>query len=213
MPYTLYGEIGSGSCSVECALAEIGAEVRLVEIDLGAMAQRGESYLAVNPVGKVPCLELPEGDRVTESAAILITLAERHPEASLLPPVATSDRAEALRWLVYLVSEIYPLIEISDYPTRFAAEGAPAEALRDRVRELLRTRWQLVEAAITGRPWLLPAGFSVTDLHIATMSRWSLDKAWRGHALPRVEAIAAAIAERPAAGPVWRRHFTQRDAA
>ena len=176
------------------------------------MAQRGESYLTVNPVGKVPCLELPEGDGVTESAAILITLAERHPEASLLPSAATPERAQALRWLAYLVSEIYPLIEISDYPTRFAAEGAPAEALRERVRELLRTRWQPVEAAIAGRPWLLSAGFSVTDLHIATMSRWSLDKAWRERALPGVEAIAAAVAGRPAAGPVWRRHFTRRDA-
>lgn len=212
MSYTLYGEIGSGSCSVECALAEIGTPVERIEIDLGSMEQRGAAYLAVNPIGKVPCLVLPDGERVTESAAILITLAERHPEAGLLPPAGTAERARALRWLVFLVSEIYPLIEIEDYPARFAAEGAPVEALRKRVLEILRERWRLVEAAVAGDPWLLPTGFSVADLHIATMSRWSLDPAWRAEALPGIEAIAAAVAARPASGPVWRRHFVRRAA-
>ncbi len=218
MPYVLYGHPRSGSCSVECALAEAGAEVRVVKVDLRAHEQREDAWRAVNPARKIPALELPAEDGcggllLTESAAILVALAERHPKADLLPPPASAARAQALRWLVYLVSEVYPLIEVSDYPERFAVGGAAPEAVREHAHAMLRERWLVLEAAIAGSPWLLPEGFSAADLHIATMSRWSLDAKWRAAALPRVETIVAALAERPAAGPVWRRHFPPRKAA
>ena len=60
-----------------------------------------------------------EGFVLTESVAILISLCEQHGEANLLPPVGAKPRAQALRWLLFVATELYPLVEINDYPERF----------------------------------------------------------------------------------------------
>lgn len=210
MTYRLYGDLQTGSCSIECVLAEIGVDYQPVTVSLDAQEQRGAEFRAINPSGKVPALALPDGTTVTESAAILMTLADRHPEAEILQPPGSAARAGALRWLIYLVAEIYPVIEINDFPQRFVTGDAPAAALREKARSMLRQRWLPVEAAISGTPWLLPCGLSITDFHIATMSRWSLGREWRIESLPKIEALTAAIAARPRAGPVWDSHFRDR---
>ena len=61
---------------------------------------------SIAPQRKVPALLTPQGETLTESAAILLTLDDRHPEAALLPPPGTADRAQALRWLLFISSEV-----------------------------------------------------------------------------------------------------------
>ena len=82
-------------------------------------------------------VSFPQGETLTESLAILLTLAERHPGAGLLPDTASPGRAAALRWLSFVVTEIYPLVEINDYPQRFEPQMTAAQALRERVRNRL----------------------------------------------------------------------------
>ncbi|MGH8222901.1 MAG: glutathione S-transferase family protein, partial [Woeseiaceae bacterium] len=108
MTYVLYSDPGSGGATVELALAEIGADIELRGVPLERDAQRSADYAAVNPQRKLPTLVTPSGEVLTESAAILITLAERHPEARLLPPVPSPERAQALRWLLFIAAELYP---------------------------------------------------------------------------------------------------------
>ena len=83
MGYVLYGADGSGSCIVEAALAEIGADYDLIPVKLANEAQRDAAYATVNPHRKLPTLISPDGETLTESAAIVLTLAERHPEAGV----------------------------------------------------------------------------------------------------------------------------------
>jgi glutathione S-transferase len=96
MPYILYGSRRSGSLAVELALAEIRADYEVRQVDLDANAQRKDAYAAVNPQRKIPALVTPAGETLTESVAILLTLDERQPEARLLPPAASAERASAL---------------------------------------------------------------------------------------------------------------------
>ena len=96
MPYTVYGFPRSGSCTVELALAAIGVHYERREVDIRADAQRDAAYAALNPHRKIPAVRTPEGELLTESVAILLTLAERHPEAGLLPTMP-AERAQALR--------------------------------------------------------------------------------------------------------------------
>ena len=205
MSYILYGHRRSGSLAVEIALAEVGVDYQLRDVDLEAQAQRDGGYACVNPQRKVPALITPCEEILTESVAILLTLDQRHPEAQLLPtdPV---DRAQALRWLLFIATEIYPLVEINDYPERFSASAHAATALREIARSIWRERWLLVERAIVGEPYLLMSGFSLTDIYIAVVSRWAQQDTWRLEQLPKVEMLTAAVAARAAAAPVWARH-------
>src|SRR4029077_19849289 len=99
--YTLYYSPGSASMVVHLALLEIGAPYQLHLVDLGANAQRDPSYLALNPQGVVPTLVI-DGKPVAESAALLMLLAERHPEARLAPAPGSDDREAWYQWIVYL---------------------------------------------------------------------------------------------------------------
>src|SRR3954469_4330811 len=116
MTYRLFGSDGSGSGIVEMALAEIGVAVELREVSLRSEAQRSDDYTRLNPERKIPTLITPSGEVLTESAAIVLVLDERYPEARLFPERGTPERAQALRWLAFLASELYPIIEIVDYP-------------------------------------------------------------------------------------------------
>ncbi len=206
MSYRLYGENGSGAGIVELALVEGGLAYEWVNVSLSAEEQRGAAYASLNPQRKLPTLLTPAGEVLTESVAILLVLDERHPEARLLPARGTPERAQALRWLAFLAAELYPLIEICDYPRRFAPDEASAPGVRQAALELWRQRWRLVEAAVSGEPWLLPSGPCVTDFYLAVLSRWCLEADWRARELPKVEAIVAAIARRPGLQAVWQRH-------
>ncbi len=149
---------------------------------------------------------LPEGEIITESAAILLTLADHFPQARLLPPQASNDRAKAYRWLAFMAGEIYPIVEIVDYPERFVA--VEAEALRAKARERIRERILIIERMIQG-PFLLAHGFSILDIYAAMFTRWSLAPDWKLANLPKLMELADAVSQRPAIAPVWQRHFNR----
>ena len=209
MSYILYGDKGSGAFSAEAVLAEAGAPYEFKLVSLEKNEQREPSFLAINPSGKMPALRLPEGAIVTESLGILLTLADHFPNARLLPPQAGPMRTQAYRWLAFMASEIYPMVEISDYPDRFVEPGDQAKALREKARTRIRERLLIVERMVDG-PWFLKTGFSIVDIYAAMFSRWkgSIGKAWlaEGH-IPKLQKLALAVAQRPAIAPVWQRHF------
>jgi glutathione S-transferase len=207
--FVLYGDRGSGAFSVEATLAEAGADYEFRTVSLKENAQRAPDFLAINPTGKMPALQLPEGGIVTESLAILVTLAERFSDAQLLPPERSLARAQALRWLAFMATELYPMVEIVDYPSRFAPEGSESDALRERAREKLRERILIIERAVAS-PWLLAEGFSVADIYAAMFSRWDIGAEYREANLPKIVAVANAVAARPRIAPIWQRHFPPR---
>ena len=204
MPYTLYGAPGSGSGIIEAACAEMGIQVVLRALDAQRDEHRGAAYAASNPQRKLPALVAEDGEVLTESVAILVTLDERHRGAGLLPPPGSPERAQALRWMVFAASELYPLVELIDYPGRFAS-GAAAETLRARAEGAWRERWRVLEGQIAGSPYLLATGFCAADLYLTKLSVW-LDGAWRRDHLPRIDALTGAVLARPALAEVWARH-------
>ena len=206
MSWIIYGDRGSGAFSAEAALAEAGAKYEFREISLERNEQLKPDYLAINPAGKIPALQLPEGGILTETLAMLVTIAERHSAARLLPDAGSFERAQAYRWLAFMGSEIYPMVEIADYPARFVPEGTEADALRQKARERIRARLSIIEHAVAG-PWLLASGFSVADIYLAMFSRWSEAREWVEANAPKIYAIARAVRERPAIVPVWNLHF------
>ena len=208
MTYILFGEIGSGAFSTEAALAEAGAPCEFHAIDFSKDEQRGSEFRAINPSGKVPALKLPTGEIVTETSALLFLIDERHPEARLLPPAGTPERAAAMRWIAFMASEVYPMVEIADYPERFIADQKGAAILKMSAKRRIRERMSAMEEAAAG-PWFLGGAFSAVDIYAAMFTRWRDCRAegWREAHLPKICAIAAALAARPAIAPVWNKHF------
>jgi glutathione S-transferase len=209
--FLIFGDKGSGAFSAEAALAEAGAPYEFKTISLERNEQRSPEFLAINPSGKMPAVRLPEGQILTESLAILLTVADHFPNARLLPPQASPERGIAYRWLAFMASEIYPMVEISDYPERFAPKGVESDALRQAARERIRDRLLIVERQVAG-PWFLPGGFSILDIYAAMFSRWrgSIGKDWleEGH-IPNLLALAVLISQRERISPVWDRHFAR----
>ena len=190
---------------VEHALvaAEVPFEIR--DVPLSSTAQRESDYAKLNPRRKLPTLITPEGEVLSESAAILLTLSDRHPEAQIFPSDRI-ERAQAYRWLLTIVTELYPLIEILDYPERFTPEGGSTQATHKVVENLWRTRWTEVEAQVLGDPWLLKNGPYANDFAAAVVSRWAQQEAWRPAHIPRVETLANALATHPLYEAIWKRH-------
>ncbi|MDP4823939.1 MAG: glutathione S-transferase N-terminal domain-containing protein, partial [Aestuariivirgaceae bacterium] len=84
--YTLYGRPATGSAAVEALLEELGLPYRLENVSKGPDGQPSPAFLAtINPLGQVPALKLPDGTVITESAAIMIYLADLVPGANLAP--------------------------------------------------------------------------------------------------------------------------------
>ena len=203
MTYVIYGAPGSGSGIVEAACAELGVHYELRDLDARNGEHRGDAYARLNPHRKMPTVVVePSGEVISESVAILIALDERHREGRLLPPAGSPERARALRWMLFMATELHSLVEWVDYPERLSESDAAS--IRARAERLIRARWRLVEEAIEG-PHLL-GEFCATDLYITKFAVW-LDATWRRTNLPKVDALTRAVRARPRLRDVWARHI------
>lgn len=190
--YTVYGAKGSGSVPVEATLHLLGLPYRVVEV-ANWLGEEARAELArVNPLGQVPALVLPSGELMTESAAILLWLADRHPEARLAPRPADPGRAQFLRWLVYVPAAIYPMYWVRDVPSRLAADAAAEAVILERTSERIAECWRLMGEQITPKSYLVGDDLSVLDIYLAVVSRWT----------PRRARI---VAEAPNLAPVLER--------
>jgi glutathione S-transferase len=184
----------------------MGLDFEVRDLDVRAGEHRDEAYRALNPLGKMPTLQTDDGELITESVAILVTLDERHRDAGLLPAPGTPNRARALRWMSYVASELYPIVEALDHPERFGPSEV-TDAIKQRAQARWLQRWQVVEDALDGSPHVVATGFSAADLYVGALSRWDMEPSWRATHLPKVETIAAGLRSRPDLAPVWARHF------
>jgi glutathione S-transferase len=158
---TFYWRPGSASRAPHAALAEIGVDYELVEIDRET-AQSDPAYRALNPLGVVPTLV--DGDLVlTESAAILLYLADRYPDARLAP----ADRAEYYRWLVFMTNTLQTTMLRFFYPERYGDGDVADVAAADAGR-----LFDLVERELEGREWLAGDHRTGADLFLFMMTRW-----------------------------------------
>ena len=206
MNWTLYGVAGWGSTLAEGALAWVGQPFDWIDVDgFDRPGPARDRLLAVNPLARVPTLVAPDGTILTESAAIMLHLAERMPSAGLAPEPDHPDRARFLNRLIWFVSTLYPTFSYRDYPERWAP-SAKAE-LVERIDAFRRSLWRQFEAEVGGGPFVLGERPSALDLYVAIMSHWRPGRAWLAEHCPVVHAIAVAADSLPRIAPVMERNF------
>lgn len=203
----LYGEPGWGSAIVELQLAFYALPFRFEPVgNLFASAAARAKLAAVNPLAQVPALQWPDGRVMTESAAINLHLADLTGSDALVPAARAPERADFLRWLVYLVANVYPCFTYADEPTRFVKDEAAAQAFRAEVDAYAQRLWQVAEAAARG-PWFLGERLSALDLYLAVMTHWRPRRDWFAAHAPRLLAAAERAAALPLLAPVMARNF------
>ena len=142
----LYGNPGWGSVLVEAQLAWYGLDYENVEAgDVFASPSARDELAKLNPLAQVPVLVLPDGSVMTESAAITLHLADITGSDDLVPSASEAERAAFLRWLVFLVTNIYPTFTFADEPSRFIAMPEAREAYRAAVDAHAQRLWRIVE--------------------------------------------------------------------
>lgn len=203
-PWRLFATRGCGSAIVEAVFALAELPYERDEVDYEHEGPGRDRLRAANPLGQVPTLVLPDGSIMTESAAIALHVDDLVPAAGLLPPATDPLRREALRWLVFLVSAIYPTFTYGDDTAKWV--GDAGEALRASTNAHRENLWRQAEAAARG-PWFLGARFSVIDVYIAVMTHWRPRGAWFAAHAPKLSAIAAAVAAEPRLASVWAVNF------
>jgi GST-like protein len=208
--FTLYGTKGSGSAAVEAALVIAGAEFRLVDAASWKPGPGLEELKGVNPLAQIPTLLLPDGSVLTESAAILMHLGAQFPQSGLMP-ASDSQRAQALRGLVFIAANCYAAIGVIDYPERWCRE--PDDALRERVisqsTHRLHELWDLFADMFSPSPWLSGERLGGLDLLAAVVSRWSGSRRHLVASRPGFHALLERIESDARIAPVFAKHWAK----
>ena len=129
--HRLLGCKGCGSAIVEAAFAVARMPLEYEQVDYGAGSPTRERLLAVNPLGQVPTLVLPDGTVLTESLAIIHYLDDLAPRAHLVPPKGDPGRLAFLRWSTFLVAAVYPTFSFGDEPAKWVEDVKGAKQLRE----------------------------------------------------------------------------------
>jgi glutathione S-transferase len=195
--YTLYYSPGSASMCVHQALIEAGAEYRLIRVDLETGGQRDPAYLKLNPGGVVPTL-LIDGAPFTESAALVMAIATRHPQAGLAPAESSSSRIAWYQWIVYLANMLQPAFRSWFYPGDVSEDPETQALLAPATRSKIEGVWARIETHLAAQgPYLLGAEFSAADLVLIMLMRWSRNMPKPATEWPALRQYAARMRNRP----------------
>ncbi len=204
MRTTLYGSVSTASLVVHWLLIELGIEHELVLLDFDRREHKSAQYLALNPAGVVPTLMI-DGQVLTEAAAIALYLADRHPEAGLLPAPGTPARGAAYRWMFWCANTLQPAYRAWFYPHEAAGEANVA-ATQAMARQRLEAAWQQMAAHLQAQgPYVLGEAPSVVDFMLVMLMRWSRNMPTPTDTWPVLKAHATSMKTRAAFAEVYRR--------
>ncbi len=167
--YTLYAIPDWASLAVHMVLEELAVPYQIAAVDYDAGGLDTPEFRRVNPFGKLPAMDTPDGP-MFETAAILLWLADRH--GRLAPIPQSPDRATFLSWLMFVANTFHPNAIQQFYPHRPAGE-AHADAASAIAYENLKAQMAQIETVAATRPvWLSPDQPSILGPYLCMLIRW-----------------------------------------
>jgi glutathione S-transferase len=163
----LYFAPGACSLSPHIVLRETGTQFDLEQVNnQEKKTKSGVDYWTINPKGQVPVLELDNGERLTEGPVIVQYIADRKPEANLIPPCGSAERYRVQEWLNFTTSELHKSFGPLFRPTT-------PDAYKTISKENIGKRFDWVDKQLAGKQYLMGDRFTVADAYLYTISRWS----------------------------------------
>jgi glutathione S-transferase len=184
----------SGACSLSPHIVarEAGIEVKLQQVDLKTKTITTEGdFLAINPKGSVPALQLDNGEILTEGPTIVQYLADLKPQSGLAPPSGTMARYRLQEMLGYINSELH-----KSYSPLFNPQ-TPAQTRAERQAYLLK-RYALPDRQLEGRQYLFGDTFTVADAYLFTVTNWAGHVKLDLSQFANLQAFQRRVAARPA---------------
>jgi glutathione S-transferase len=167
---TLYYHTGACSLAPHIALEWIGEPYETKEVEFG-----DKEYLKINPAGAVPALDTGEGWILTQAAAVLRYLADRFPQAGLAPDGSPREEAEVDRWSSFITGDLHPAFFPLFLPDRYtrAREKEAFDNVREAAKALVRKKFDIIEAHLAGRRYMVGDKLSYLDAYVFPMERWA----------------------------------------
>lgn len=163
-----------GTCALACMVA-LEWRRQPYSVCLVTPEERAsDRYRAINPRAQVPALRV-DGRVLVEVNAILAHVADRAPEAGMLPPNGTDERDVANQWLAYFGSGLHPVFWPHYHPERYARDAAAYESVKGAAVDAIRRELRFVDAHLADRAFVLGSAVSVLDAYLFAMARWGTD--------------------------------------
>jgi glutathione S-transferase len=173
----LYFSPGACSLSPHIVLRETDANFDLEQVNnQEKKTKTGKDYWTVNPKGQVPCLELDNGDRLTEGPVIVQYVADQKAAAGLAGAAGTMERYRIQEWLNFITSELHKSFGPMFRPT---------------------TPFDWIDKQLAGKQYLMGDKFSVADAYMFTVLRWSPRVNIDSSKWPNIKVYMDRIAARP----------------
>lgn len=205
MTYTLYASPGTGSVVCEAILALTGLPTKRIDVHVNTDGPDPE-LIQVNPLGQVPVLRLPDGEVMTESAAIALYLADIAPEAGLAPLPDSRLRPRYLRWMAFLSSAIYPAELRKFYPERYTTDRNGAESVRDSAVARLTREYAVLATGFGNGPFFLGETMTAVDIYAAMMISWQENQEGFRDIFPTLGQLLDRVTSHPVIRPIWLRN-------
>lgn len=150
-------------------LEELGVPHELIRLDPSRGETRSDEHTNRHPLQHVPVLETRDGS-IFESAAIVLHLADLHPEKKMLGPVGSHARALAYQWLFFAMTELEPpAIEFVLLRKAKKTDTPEAEAVRERFSLVIRP----LERRFSSGEYLIGDEFSAADVVVGSVLSWA----------------------------------------
>ncbi len=163
-----------GACSLasHIVLEESGAKFELRKIDFATSEQRSDSYLKINPNGRVPALILDDGRALFENIGMMTYVARTNPGANLIPREPFAE-ARCHSLMSFFASSVHVAWAHNARPERYASDTAAHPNLREVARQSFLNYLQMIDGWLAGREWLLDQ-YSVCDPYALVLYSWGV---------------------------------------
>lgn len=182
-----------GACSQapHILLHEMGLDHDAARVDLKAKKlEDGSDYLAINPKGAVPALQLDSGEVLTENAVILQYLGDRANWPEVLPPLGDFRRYRVLEMVNFITTELHKRFGLLFNPKA-------TDATRQLASEELGTKLDYVDQRLGKGPFLFGDDLTLPDVYLFVMAAWA-DKMLGGlDRWPNLKAFRERMLRRP----------------